>query len=168
MKMRKSEEKQKRLGWIRGLGNGLLAIVILCGLAMVVPGLFRIEMFNVVSGSMAPQIPVGSLIGVRYEAPETLQPGDVIAFLHRDSVVTHRVVANEKQNHELITKGDANAQEDMDPVAYTDLIGKVRFHVPVLGALFGWFSQMEGKIFLIALGTIGALLSMVPFGNNRN
>ena len=101
--MRKSEEKQKRLGWIRGLGNGLLAIVILCGLAMVVPGLFRIEMFNVVSGSMAPQIPVGSLIGVRYEAPETLQPGDVIAFLHRDSVVTHRVVANEKQNHELIT-----------------------------------------------------------------
>lgn len=128
---------------------------------MVVPNLFGIQMYNVVTGSMEPQIPVGSLIGVRYEEPSMLEPEQVITFIHRDSIVTHRVVLNDVSNRELITKGDANAQEDMEPVPYKDVIGRMCFHIPIIGAIFAELSTLNGKIFLLALAAIGALMNMI-------
>jgi signal peptidase len=48
----------------------------------------------------------------------------VIAFYKGRAVVTHRVVENRKVSGEFITKGDANAEKDMEPVPYSALIGR--------------------------------------------
>ncbi len=151
--------KSKKI--IAHIGRFLLIFVIVLGLLMVVPNLFGIQMYNVVNGSMEPQIPVGSLIGVRYEEPSMLESGQVITFIHRDSIVTHRVVSNDVSNGELITKGDANAQEDMEPVLYNDVIGQVCFHVPILGAIFAQLSTLNGKIFLLSFAALGALMNVI-------
>lgn len=140
------------------LGTGLLVLVIGLGLCMVVPNFFGIQLFNVVSGSMEPAIPVGSLVAVQYEEPDSIAPPAVIAFIHRGSVITHRLIENDIETQELITKGDANAQNDMEPIPYSDLIGVVRFHIPFIGALFAALSSLYGKIFLLCLAILGVLL----------
>lgn len=145
----------------KGIGTLLLALVIVVGLLMFLPSLFGKELFNVVSGSMEPEIPVGSLIMVQYEEPKTIEEGEVIAFEHQGSVVTHRVVQNDIPKASLITKGDANTQEDFEPVSYGQVIGVVQFHVAALGAIFGALSTINGKIFLIALAVVGALLNVL-------
>uniref|UniRef100_UPI00272AA35C hypothetical protein n=1 Tax=Dubosiella newyorkensis TaxID=1862672 RepID=UPI00272AA35C len=37
----------------------------------------------------------------------------------------------------------------------------VQFHAPALGAIFGALSMINGKIFLIALAVVGALLNVL-------
>lgn len=99
----------------KGIGTLLLALVIIVGLLMFLPSLFGKELFNVVSGSMEPEIPVGSLIMVQYEEPETIEEGEVIAFVHRGSVVTHRVVQNDIPKASLITKEMPTPKKTLNP-----------------------------------------------------
>lgn len=145
----------------KGVGTFLLVLVIGLGLCMVVPNFFGMQLFNVVSGSMEPSIPIGSLVGVQYEQPDSILPSTVIAFRHRGSVITHRLVENDIEAQELITKGDANAQNDMEPIPYSDLIGVIRFHIPWIGALFSALSSLYGKLFLLGLAMIGVLLCTI-------
>lgn len=76
------------------------------------------EIYNVVSGSMEPEIPVGSVIYVKAVSPETVEEGDIIAFTSGVSVISHRVVSNQTVEGKFTTKGDANAENDMNPVGY--------------------------------------------------
>jgi signal peptidase I len=70
------------------------------------------------SGSMAPAIPVGSLVVVERTDPRLLRVGDVVAFAAlldgAPSVVTHRLVSLESSATGIgaRTKGDANAVPD--------------------------------------------------------
>lgn len=78
-------------------------------------GAYRIA--TVLSGSMAPGMPVGSLAVLVPVDPGAVKVGDVITFqapLADHRIVTHRVVAiTEAGPHPVIrTKGDANAAED--------------------------------------------------------
>ena len=116
----------------------IIGILILCSviascLPVTVPRLMGYEIYNVVSGSMEPEIPVGSVIYVKAAAPEEVREGDVIAFWSNGSVVAHRVVKNKMVEGSFVTKGDANAREDMNEADYEALIGRVAAHYPVLG-----------------------------------
>ena len=93
------------------LGTILLIVLILGCIPLTVPKAFGYNIYTVISGSMEPAIPVGSLVYVKYQEPETIQKKDVIAFYgakDASSIVTHRVVTNKKLSGEFITKGDAN------------------------------------------------------------
>jgi signal peptidase len=80
------------------------------------------QMLAVRSGSMTPEMAVGSLAVTEHFPAANLQVGDVIAFHppgQPDIVVTHRIVAREVQQSPgqppvatLITKGDANPAPD--------------------------------------------------------
>lgn len=133
----------------------LTAVVAIC-IPMTVPRLFGYEVYTVVSGSMEPAIPVGSAIYLKAAVPEDIQSGDVIAFYKGRAVVTHRVVENRRVSGEFITKGDANAEKDMEPVPYAALIGRMTVSVPVLGAVMAVCSDTLGKAYL-AGGVAGAL-----------
>ena len=93
----------------------LLSVIISC-LPVTVPRLMGYEIYDVVSGSMEPEIPVGSILYVEGLAPEDVEEGDVIAFWSNGSVVAHRVVKNKVVEGTFITKGDANAREDMNDI----------------------------------------------------
>ena len=128
---------------------------------LALPRVFGLQEFNVISGSMEPDISIGSLVYVKEIAFENLTVGDVIAFKSGASVVTHRITSLDESNRLIRTKGDANSVEDFMPVAYRDLIGKVEYHVPLLGFLAAWISETIGKIVAVILLVIGVLLSNI-------
>ncbi len=136
----------------------LVAVVAIC-IPMTVPRLMGYDVYVVVSGSMEPAIPVGSALYVEPARPEDVAAGDVIAFFERGAVITHRVVENHVVEGEFITKGDANGENDLAPVAYEALIGRMARSVPYLGSVMAVCSGTKGKIYL-ACGVVGAVLLM--------
>lgn len=138
------------------LGTVLLIILVAVCLPLTVPRVFGYQLYTVVSGSMEPAIPIGSLLYIQETQPEGMEKDDVIAYYGgHDSaaIITHRVVENRVFMGEFVTKGDANEKEDVTPVSYDDFIGKVRLSVPAAGKAAQVFSSTAGKI--TAAGFIG-------------
>lgn len=130
---------------------GILVLLLLAAscLPLTVPRFFGYHIYSVVSGSMEPAIPTGSLVYIREARPEEIETGDVIAFYgaaDQGSIITHRVVENRVVMGEFSTKGDANQTPDMNPVPYARLIGKVERSIPKAGAIAAVFTSVRGKV----------------------
>lgn len=140
----------------------IIATIVLC-LTLTVPKLFGIQSYTVLTGSMEPNIPVGSLIYVKSVEPELLQPGDVALFYEGvgDVPIAHRVVENVYGESELITKGDANEKNDIAPIPYQNVIGKVLVHIPVLGRILIPLGTLMGKLGMLAIIAAGLLISWI-------
>ena len=144
----------------------MLAAVILSALPLTVPRLLGYKVYAVISGSMEPALPAGSLVYVKDADPFTVTPGEIIAFSDGGEVVTHRVRENRSDEGSFITRGDANNTDDLFPVSYRNLIGRVKFHVPVMGSLMLYYVSAKGK--LAALGAVlGGLLLSILGGSLR-
>lgn len=143
------------------IGTVLLLGVIVLLIPTSTPRLFGYDMYNVVSGSMEPAIPTGSMIFVETAVPKELTEGDVIAFYDGGSVVVHRVTNNNIVEGEISTKGDANADEDFNTVSYKEVIGIVRYHVPYLGNISSHLTSSFGKVYLLALIILGLLFHLL-------
>ena len=142
-------------------GTLILLSVIAAFLPLTVPRLMGYEIYEVVSGSMEPEIPVGSIIYVEDAEASEIPEGDVIAFVKGDSVITHRVEENRYVEGEFITKGDANSQEDMTPVDYDSLVVRVAFHAPMLGTFMRLMTSMTGKLYAAAFAACGVMFHML-------
>ena len=133
--------------------------------------IFGGNVFQIVSGSMEPQIPVGSLIVSQQSKMEEIQVGDVVVFRSAEPwmyrrVVLHRVVDISQINGEtvLITQGDANPVADPRYVTRENLIGKMiccatEKH-PIAG-LYRLLTHKVGFCFLVIVPgvvLVGALL----------
>lgn len=139
----------------------ILVLVILSCIPVTLPRFWGYEIFNVVSGSMEPEIPVGSLVYVEEVPAKEIRDGDIIAFQGTDSVVTHRVVRNRMVEGEFVTKGDANEAEDLAPVPHASLIGRVKYHFPVVGNLVVIYTSTMGKVYVICFAACGAMLNIL-------
>lgn len=160
MSKKKKKDKKSPVSVIcSALGTVLLVGLVLVCLPITATRLFGYDAYSVVSGSMEPAIPTGSLVYVQEAAPEDMEKDDVIAFYgakDSNAIITHRVVENKVVMCEFITKGDANKTEDMNPVPYSNFIGKVVYSIPVLGSIAEALTSTMGKI--IAGGVIAAAL----------
>ena len=153
------------------LGSLIMWAAILVCLALAVPRLAGIQSYVVISGSMEPAIPVGSLVYSKETDPETLEPGDVIVFYSSNANVggnsnevipiTHRVVENDIAAKEITTKGDANEDNDISSVTYPNVEGKVVFHIPGLGYPASMLSSTMGKAAALLTILGGYLLTEV-------
>ena len=131
------------------VGVILMVIVLAACLSLVIPKLIGYQPYVVVSGSMEPAIPVGSIVYSKKVDPVTLQTGDVIVFIdpaRGTTPITHRVVSNDQDTGTVITKGDANEREDADPATYDNIIGKVAAHIPRFGFIAATLTSTLGKI----------------------
>lgn len=165
---RKEKKKRKNPGAVfcRFLGTVLLVAMILICLPLTAPKLFGYNIYTVVSGSMEPAIPTGSLVYIHEMAPEDVEVDDVIAFYgsaDSASIITHRVVENRVLMGEFVTKGDANETEDMNPVPYSNFIGKVVRSFPEIGVFAQILTGQEGKF--IAAGVILAAVILQGLGS---
>ena len=142
-------------------GTVIIVLVILLMLPLTVPRLLGYEIYHVVSGSMAPAIPRGSLVLVRPESAREIREGDVIAYESGGTVVTHRVAEIREAEGEFVTKGDANEEEDFLPVSFAALIGRVERSVPILGAVSALATDTSGKLRLLGLLAGGVLLRLL-------
>ena len=123
------------------VGLGALTVV---ALASLVPTVMGWVPLTVLTGSMAPTIPAGSLVVVRplsEEQATRLGVGSVVTYQSatggRD-LVTHRIVSLNVLDDGTTTytiQGDANAAPDPAPVRPAQVLGLERYHVPVLGRL---------------------------------
>lgn len=141
----------------------ILIVIVLCA-ALVVPEFCGYRIYNVVTGSMAPTIPMGSIIYVSSVKAEEIQEDEVIAYyssLEEGGVITHRVVKNDLVNGNFITKGDANEKEDPTPVSYDYLIGKVVFSVQLFGNALAAMTSTAGKIAAACSVALGAVLNLL-------
>ena len=138
----------------------LLSVIASC-LPVTVPRLMGYEIYNVVSGSMEPEIPVGSAIYVEAVPPEEVQEGDVIAFWSNDSVIAHRVLRNKLVEGTFTTKGDANAEEDMNDIEYAALIGRVAAHYPMLGQMMVLYTSSVGKVYVVCFAACGCMFHIL-------
>ena len=141
------------------LGTLILITVILSALPLTIPRLMGYEIFSVVSGSMEPTLPVDSLVYVEPVAAAEILPGEIVAFWQDGTVVIHRAMENRKDESCLITRGDANDMDDIEPVSYLNVIGRVKYHLPGLGFLMLYYVSTEGKIRLFCFAFAGALLN---------
>ena len=145
----KSNKKSPVSALCSVLGTAILIAVILLCLPLTASGLFGGHFFAVVSGSMEPEIPTGSLVYVKGTDPKDIQADEIIAFYAArdpETVVTHRVVENHVDEQELITKGDANKTNDMNPTRYSHFIGRVEYHIPKVGFVAQMMTSVPGKI----------------------
>ena len=103
-------------------------------------------MASITSGSMWPALKEGDLVLIKGVDRDELNVGDIIVYRNKENgtFTIHRV--KELHENDLITKGDANFNED-SPVAYEDVIGKnIRlfgkpFRVPYLGSVTVWANK---------------------------
>lgn len=148
------------------IGTVLLIILIIGCLPLTIPKAFGYQMYTVISGSMEPALPVGSLVYIKYQEPESIEKKDIIAFYgsnESSSIITHRVVYNKKLSGEFVTKGDANKEKDMNSVSYNQYMGKVVLMVPVVGGIAQTLTTGNGKIVLFSF--IGLILLLEIVGN---
>ena len=131
----------------------LVALVVLLAALLAGARLFGLQVFTILSGSMEPKYPVGSLIYVKSVDPSQVKEGDVITFLLSDTVTaTHRVVGIVDQGDGALrfrTKGDANDAEDAALVHQNNLLGE-----PVACILIA----IGAGVFLLALVFLPDLL----------
>ncbi len=152
----------------------LLAVIVgAFSVLTVVPRAVHGVALTVLTGSMTPEIPVGSVVIVRPVDPGTLQVGDVVTYQKspgKDDYITHRIQSIDKTTSpvSLTTKGDANRGADLAPVPVTAVRGKVLFHVPFLGTLRNAISIGGSGLQLMVLGLVGyALWQVVSAGRER-
>lgn len=94
---------------------------------------------SMLTGSMRPQFPSGSVVVVTPLDVDDLRPGHVITYnapIPDRRVVTHRVVSIDRTGESpvIVTKGDANAGDDpWEAVLNDDHVWQARFAIPFLG-----------------------------------
>lgn len=127
----------------------MLAALLAVGLTVVVPRLGGATPYTVLTGSMAPHYPPGTLVVARPVDPADVRVGDVVTIQlesGRREYVTHRVVQIE---HTLTgktlfrTQGDANPVADLDLRRPEQVRGRLWYAVPVLGRLGGLLDPQE-------------------------
>lgn len=122
--------------------------------------IFGYRFYNVLTPSMEPTIPVGSMVFVKMVEPYELKVGDVITYSTSTDgsvVVTHRINEINAENGKIsfITKGDANKVTDISPVVSSSVIGKVNLIVPYLGNILTYIQE---RIWLVVGGIISLML----------
>lgn len=163
--MREKKMKKSPVSVIcRSLGTILLVVLIVACIPFALPKVLGYEAYTVISGSMEPEITTGSLVYVASVKPQDVQVEDVIAFYggrDTNAIITHRVVENRVIMGEFITKGDANQTNDMNPVFYDELIGRVELTIPKFGVVAQMLSGTVGKIAAGSLIGVAIVLHMI-------
>jgi signal peptidase len=137
-------EGERRHGLRHALGvgasAGLLGLVLLvAALTIVVPAATGSRAFSVLSGSMEPAYPIGTLVIVKPADPAQIRIGEVLTYQSESGqavFVTHRVVARASESDgtmSFTTQGDANTAADAEPVLAAQVVGTVWYAVPFLG-----------------------------------
>jgi signal peptidase I len=144
----------KRMTSVLGSVAIVLLAVAIAGLAL--SRVTGVQMRAVISGSMRPKLPVGSLVVIVPTPQERIQVGDDISYVRDESlmVITHRVIAKDAINGTFTTQGLANNMSDA-PVKYGNVLGVVRASVPAIGYLLMALDSTKGKV--IALTLIAAI-----------
>lgn len=133
---------------------GLLAVAA----SQLVPRLFGLTPYAVLSGSMEPELPVGSTIYVKAVDPAQLVVGDTATFYRSDgAVVTHQIAEIDAAAQAIATQGIANknsdgtVMRDAETTPFSKVIGTPVICVPYLGFVVAWCTTLPGLFVVVAV-----------------
>jgi signal peptidase len=123
------------------------------------PRFLPYQTYTVLSGSMVPTLPVGSVIVAVPAKGEELNTGDIITVAnpqHAGTLVTHRIIAieNSPQGRTFQTKGDANNVADSWVVPGTGNGWRYAFAIPYLGFALSALQSDSGRLLLLVIPTL--------------
>lgn len=145
--------------WAAASTTLLVVLGVFALFAIVVPLLLGAQTYTVLTGSMRPTMPPGTLIGVKPVDVDRIRIGDVITYQLESglpAVVTHRVVSLSQTGdgrRTLRTQGDDNSAPDEDAVLPEQVRGVVVYSVPYLGYPGSLVTGETRSVFVIVLGT---------------
>ena len=117
----------------------------------------------VLSGSMEPTLPVGSLAVVKEVSAADVDRGDVVTFNtpgDPNSFTTHRIASVDQDGSRTVyrTRGDANSSDDPWRLTQRGTMGQLVFDIPYAGYVSGWLARADVRTAAIVLASLLALL----------
>lgn len=130
----------------------LAAMLFVLAVTVVIPRISGATPYTILTTSMKPTYPPGSLVVIKPADPAELVVGTAVTYQIRSGepdVVTHRIVATQQSGGgetTYITRGDNNGADDENPVQYGQIRGKVWYSVPYMGYVNNWLNGEQRKI----------------------
>nr|WP_228507495.1 signal peptidase I [Plantibacter sp. VKM Ac-2880] len=118
----------------------VVVTVVLLVAFVAVPRVTGSTPYTILTGSMRPEMPPGTMVVVRPVDPATIEVGDVVTYQLRSGepeVVTHRIIETvvTQEGLEFRTQGDANDASDPELVRAVQVRGEAWYWAPFLGYL---------------------------------
>jgi signal peptidase len=135
----------------------LLGAVAILATVIIIPKAAGAQTYTVLTSSMRPHYPPGTLIVVRKRPAADINVGDVITYQIKSDepdVITHRVqsISLDQQGQPVfVAKGDNNRVEDPKPVRAVQVRGELWYSVPYLGYVNNWIGGST-KSLLVMVG----------------
>jgi signal peptidase len=149
------------MGWVGRIAAWLviLGIAAVVTIAVLIPRVTGAMPYVVLTGSMRPTMPPGTMVVVKPVKRGDVSVGDVVTYQLKSgepAVVTHRVVAMGSFRHEPIfqTKGDANDVADERWVRQVQIKGVKWYAVPYLGYVTAAITGEQRRTALITIVTV--------------
>lgn len=161
-------------GWLAAtLGVVVLSVLLPLSIFLTSSWLAGWQLMSVLTGSMQPTYPVGSLLVIGQIDAADVQAGMAIVFqdpAEPARLVAHRVVGRaDGPMLAFITQGDANPARDPDPVPARLVHGRVLWSVTLLGTAMEWLqwplsfvALVLVPLALLALGEVRSRLRPQP------
>lgn len=132
------------LAWLVILGTSAVLVI-----AVLVPRIAGATPYVILTGSMRPAMPPGTLVVIKPVPVDTIGIGTVVTYQLNSgdpTVVTHRVVAigfDGKDQQVFTTRGDANDVADAKAVTPVQIRGERWYYVPYLGYVTNFFTGSQ-------------------------
>lgn len=148
---------------------GICTVGILCVVLILAPCLAKQRPVVVLSGSMDPVYPVGSLLYIKNSEFSEVEIGDDIAFSpdQGETIVTHRVVETEGEGY--ITRGVANNTNDSGVITKDKYLGTVSLGIPIAGYIIQGIQKPAVITALAAVLLVKIILNItIPGKKSKN
>jgi signal peptidase len=141
--LRRAKKAPER-SFLAYLGVSLSAVVFamvlsVAVLVVIAPLVVSGQPLTVLTNSMAPKLPPGTLIVIKPTPLERIEVGDVLTYQiesGQPAVISHRVISravNLEGETTFITQGDNNDSPDAQPVSAVQVKGTLWYAIPYLG-----------------------------------
>ena len=96
---------------------------------------------------MTPTIKKGDAVVIQKISEEEflrLEEGNIIAFKQDGRIIVHRInkITLQQDSIKIITKGDANKEEDNYEITYDNLEGIINLKIPYIGLPTIWVKEL--------------------------
>jgi signal peptidase len=141
----------------------LVIVVALAALVIVLPLIVGGNALTVLTSSMAPKYPAGTLIVTKPTPIDEIKVGDVLTYQIASgspAVISHRVITRTISTDgetTFTTKGDNNSDADPEPVREVQVKGTLWYAIPQLGWVNNALSgESRGVLVPVAAGGLFA------------
>lgn len=145
--------------WIRLLLDIICIVMLVIFSSIAILYAKGVKPSIMISGSMNPLIPIGSLCFVDTKHPYSdIEENDIIMYQVPNQHVIHRVVGKRKDGY--MTKGDANKRIDRAIITPEIYLGKFLFSIPQIGY---FIVKLQGSVAKAIFITIFVSLYVIDY-----